>query len=43
MARGRKLRRRLATRIRDYENTMQGNSDIKRKHPQGFKKPGSLK
>jgi hypothetical protein len=35
-----KAPRRLAGRIADWERTKEGNSDISRKMPNGFKKPG---
>lgn len=35
--------KKLKSRQDDYENTMKGNSDIVKKHPNGFKKPGSVK
>jgi len=35
---------RLNGRIADWESMMKGNaSDIVRKHPRGFRKPGSVK
>lgn len=44
MKRSKKLRRKLAGRIADWESIVQGNrSDIIRKHPKGFTKPGSNK
>ena len=42
MKRSKKKRNTLAGRIADWENMMGGKgSDIVRKHPRGFKKPGS--
>lgn len=41
MKRSRKKRNNLAGRIADWENIMKGGSDIVRKHPKGFRKPGS--
>lgn len=35
--------KKLKSRQEDYANTMKGNSDIVKKHPNGFKKPGSVK
>lgn len=43
MKRSKKLQRKLNGRIADWENLMAGKSDIVRKHPRGFKKPGSNK
>lgn len=44
MKRSKKLKRKLVTRIRDWENTTNAkSSDISRKHPNGFHKPGSSK
>ena len=43
MKRSKKLKRKLAGRIADWESTMQRSGDIVRKHPRGFKKPGSGK
>lgn len=34
---------RLNGRIYAWEQTQNGNSDIARKHPKGFRKPGSVK
>ena len=41
MKRSKKLKRKLETRIRDWESLSSGKSDISRKHPKGFRKPGS--
>lgn len=43
MKRSKKKARKLAGRIYDWEQTTKGNSDIARKHPKGFRKPGSNK
>jgi len=44
MRRGKKIARELARRIAAWEATTQNKaSDIARKHPNGFKKPGSGK
>jgi len=43
MKRSKKLARKLAGRIADWENLMKSSTDIVRKHPKGFKKPGSNK
>lgn len=44
MKRSKKLRNKLAGRIHDWEQMVAGNrSDIIRKHPKGFRKPGSNK
>lgn len=33
--------KRLWGRIAAWEQTIQGHSDVSRKHPKGFRKPGS--
>ena len=43
MKRSKKKARKLAGRIYDWESTMQRGGDIVRKHPKGFRKPGSNK
>lgn len=43
MKKSKKLARKLAGRIYDWEQMMKGSSDITRKHPKGFRKPGSNK
>lgn len=43
MKKSRKLKNKLAGRVADWENIVKGNSDIIRKHPKGFRKPGSNK
>lgn len=42
MKRAEKKRRNLRRRVAWWEASMNGASDIVRKHPKGFKKPGSL-
>lgn len=39
----RKAKKNLERRLKDYENTMAHPGDTARKHPAGFKKPGSNK
>lgn len=41
MKRAKKRKRNLETRIRTWENLKSSSSDIARKHPLGFRKPGS--
>jgi hypothetical protein len=43
MKRSKKLKRKLAGRIVDYENLIKGGGNTVRKHPTGFTKPGSNK
>lgn len=38
-----RVEKRLAARIKAHEETLAGKSDIARKHPQGFRRPGSRK
>ena len=43
MKRSKKLARKLAGRIYSWEQLMAHGGDTVRKHPKGFKKPGSNK